>query len=55
MERKIVQIAVDRSDNLIVLCNDGTLWITNCAGWVWEKVEHLPPGCGNHVESEEGQ
>lgn len=40
--RKIIQIAVAK-DELTALCNDGTVWLYDFAGW-WVKCEEIPQG-----------
>tara|TARA_R110000772_G_scaffold252889_1_gene368421 strand:- start:558 stop:731 length:174 start_codon:yes stop_codon:yes gene_type:complete len=47
MTRKIIQHQFDESENLTVLCNDGTIWyLDNCTGstekWVLIKTPPIP-------------
>lgn len=38
--RKVIQIALDSADNLLALCDDGTLWSQGSRGW--QPLEPIP-------------
>lgn len=40
--RKIIQVAVDHSDSLWSLCNDGTLWTMCDGGTRWQECPPIP-------------
>jgi hypothetical protein len=41
LTRKVVQIASASSDDLLALCNDGTMWITDVSG-PWSQLPSIP-------------
>ena len=40
MSRKIIQIQTTEKDEVIALCDDGTLWVSKDMGWI--KVPSIP-------------
>ena len=42
MERKIIQIQPTGDDQVMALCNDGTLWVSE--GLEWRKCPDIPQG-----------
>lgn len=40
MNRKIIQFQVTQKDEVLALCNDGTMWVSE--GMEWERAPAIP-------------
>jgi hypothetical protein len=43
MDRKIIQFQITQKDEVLALCDDGTMWISENEGW--KRAPSIPQDC----------
>lgn len=41
-DRKVIQILMDKQNKLVVLCDDGTMWVTDGTADGWKQIKPIP-------------